>query len=818
MKINKILITLIFVLLLVNIFSFNAVSSGEQDDWIEDYYDDNIASTDATDSYYGDEWVTTWDTDLAFNGYVDTAQKHSDTKSFKTGRSGYSDGGSCTDTYINFSIGGNIIGNLSWWAKWNFDSGASTNMGGEIYHFLNGNGTELFAIHHKRIGVSDPQRRFYYEDLSGFTTMYNCYGNEWNHFWITRNNSEAFTVHRYSVTGGTAQYTGGVFESTQYGNITQIWIEHWGGNGVAYLWYLWIDDVEIGSFDQADSDEENPTIPPCSPYDTIGKLNIGGTNRHSLFRYLWSVYGVSTKMYINRLDLEISDILGDEITNSNVECKINEANLGIASSLVQISDNTYRLSWSGISVFVNNTPTAISFKFKNPIISPSLGRIILPCPSSDPNLDGYHFMYFYGDDGYYDNHGTHIYDTPGSTLHVEHYPSNEPLIRLCVDKLANAELNPDLVNSIACVPNNISVGEYTKITYSVNQNNYSSNMFINVQKEGSANISYAKINTQSSYVQYTALSESDYYANLSIDGETVASDTFSVVGSIDDYVYTYPNPSLPNSWFTLYYNYSKADYGSIRIFDTNNDLVNTFPIDPTSSGTIQVQLSSGSYLIKLCKIVNSGTGTVYVSVFDYPHSVFSNQIAFIDVVPRVSPTAYPVSIWGQHSHTGQNVIVRWGDTEIQNVGNKQQFAFSYSSEKQGSYPLELVIINENESRTVLSSVDLTFNDGYYTEYEKDWFRQQLDNIPVFYKVLIGIILTIIGFLLPYILLIKLNANRKIPVQFNISATLSLCTGLFTSCASAYIGFYGWEFPAIGIMLVLLSVFIMYLMGNKPSGG
>jgi len=798
------------IILILNIFSFSVLSvgSGEQTDLIEDYDDESAMQSTAQDTYYGSQFITTQDTDLAVDGIVTTAQKHSGTQSFYTGRSGYDDGALCTDTYINFTEN-NIITYLTFWVYWNFDSGNNVLSAGEIYHFMS-NTDELFAIHHKKVGTSAAQRAFYYEDFTGINSIGNINGLVWQQFNITRNDNDSFTFVCNAI-----DHTGSIITLTEYGNITQIWIEHWGGDGVAYEWNLYIDDIEIET-GGTDSDEEEATIPPCTPYDTIGKLNVGGTYRGTAYKYMWCVYGVSRKMYINHLDLEIDANMGDLISNTHVYCKINEYNLGHATSLVQISDSSYRLSWSGFNALINNTPTSISFKFTQ-TFGTGTNRAIIPISGYDINSDGYRFIVFYNNDGYYNNHGQHIYDTPegfGNTETIIY----DPIVRMCIDTIANSELNPDLINTIVCTPDNISVGEHTKIIYTVDADSYSSNMFINVQKVGSANTSFAKINTQSSYVQYTGLSEGDYYANLSIDGVTVASDTFTVFGSIDDYVFTIPNPSLPNSWFTLYYNYSKADYGSIRIFDSKDTLIKTYPIDPTSSGNMQVQLSAGSYLIKLCKIVDTGTGTVYVSVFDYPHSVFTNQIAFIDVLPKVSPTAYPVLIWGQHSHIGQNVIIRWGETEIRNVANEQQFSFYYNSEKQGSFPLELVIINENGSRTVLSSVELTFNDGYYDDVEKDMFRKWLDNIPTFYKVLIGIILTIIGFLLPYIMLIKLNANRKIPVQFNISATLSLCTGLFTSCASAYIGFYGWEFPAIGIMLILLSVFIMYIMGNRSGGG
>ena len=805
---RKINYTFIFVLLILSVsiisFSVLSVGSGEQTDFIEDYDDESDTQTTAQDKYYGSQFITTWDTDLAVDGIVTVAQKHSGTKSFYTGRSGHNDGGTATDTYINFTED-NLIVYLSWWAKWNFDSGSATNGGGEIYHFMSGT-NELFAIHHKQIGVSQSQRIFYYEDNVGFHNLGSILGNVWQQFNITRLSNDSFNFVCNAL-----DYDGSIITLTEYANITQIWIEHWGGNGVAYLWDLWVDDIEI-EYGTIDSDDEEETIPPCTPYDTIGKLNVGGNYRGTSYKYMWCVYGVSRKMYVNRLDLEIDVNMGDLISNTHVYAKINEKDLGHATSLVQISDDSYRLSWTGFNALVNNTPTAISFKFTQ-TFGTGTNRAIIPISGYDINNDGYRFIIFYNDDGYYNNHGQHIYDTPEDFGNTEKL-IYDPIVRMCIDTLTNSELNPDLTNTITCTPDNISVGEYTKIIYTVDQDSYSSNMFINVQKVGSANISYSKINTQSSYVQYTPLSEGDYYANLSIDGVTVASDTFTVFGSIDDYVFTFPNPSLPNSWFSLYYNYSKADYGSIRIFDSKDNLIKTFPIDPTSNGEIQVKLVAGSYLIKLCKIVDTGMGTVYVSVFDYPHSVFTNQIAFIDVLPKVSPTAYPVLIWGQHSHVGQNVIIRWGETEIRNVANEQQFSFYYYSEKQGSFPLELVIINENGSRTILSSVDLTFNDGYYDDVSKDMFRQWLDNVPTFYKVLIGIILTIIGFLLPYIMLVKLNVNRKIPVQFNISATLSLCTGLFTSSACAYVGFYGWEFPAIGIMLIMLSVFIMYFINKN----
>jgi hypothetical protein len=805
------------MMLIGNIFVFSAFGLGEQTDFTEDYEDEAVTQTTASDSYYGYTWVTTWDTNDATDGIVDNTHANSGTKSFKSGRNGYNDGGSATDTYINIS-GGNILSNFSWWSYWDYDSGTSTNGGGEIYHFYS-QSTEMFSIHHKRIGTSDPQRRFYYKDVSGWNTAFNCYGNEWNHFWINRNANDSFTFYRYSATAGSVgSYTGSILAGglTEYGNITQVHIENWGGDGGAYLWKLWTDDISI-EITSPDAEEENATIPPCTPYETLGELNgIASVIRGTSYKYMWCVYGVQRKMYVKRLDLEIDVNMGDLISNTHVRCKVNEYNLGNANTLVQISDNSYRLSWTGLNVLVNNTPTAISFYFMQTFGTGS-NRNILPLSITDINEDGYSFCVYYNDDGYYNNHGQHIYDRPytvGST--TSSLLQYDPIIRLCIEELANAELDTNLNNSILCVPNTIKVGQYTKIAYTVNDVDFSSNMYINVQKHGSSNYSHTKVNTQSSYVSYTPLEEGTFYANLSIDGSTKATDTFTVTGSLDDYLYTYPNPSLPNQQFLLYYNYSKSDYGSIRIFDNDNNLVQSFPIDPNSNGTLIVTLKEGAYVMKLMKIVDTGSGNAYVSVFDYPHSVFTNQIAFINVDPKATPLDYPVLIWGQHSHVGQNVIVKMGETVIKNVGNENQFSFYQYSTKEGAFDLELILVNEDNSQIVLDSTTVTFNSGLYDDLEQDWFRNILDSIPDFYKVIGGLIITIIGFLAPYIVLINMNENRKVPVQFNIPGVISLACGLMASGICTYVGLYGWEFLAICMMVIVVGVFIMFY--HKQSGG
>lgn len=821
------MLMILFLSTLSGFMGFASGTLGSQEDYVEDCEDDTLGDQ-AHDDYFGEEWFYT--KNESGNTYVD------DTKPYPYN---VPTGGQKSYRMLDgraslFTINVSDVYNLS------FYSARQGSQVGSWIHFQFNNATNHTIIEIRWTN-------------DGTGKMY-CSYKEWDDAWnrigndLDGDQTYSWAYFNFEILGidsvkykwctdteyGTPNHIGDTVDEEM-----EIRYVYFSMDAVPSSNYLNLDNFTITTGYEGGT-QEDATIPPCTPYSTIGNIGVGNIAHSVGVKYMWTVYYVETRMYVHRLDLEVLEDYINEITLTDIEAKLGTYTLGNPNSIVEISQGHYRISWTGLNSYINNTPCPIMFKFKKNFGSGQYPQFaIIYFADYDLNKDGYlkTIMCDSTYDSFWNNFKYNVYYAPSppiSTFRIKllneimnyllsyTYIINnfEPVIRLCADRLTTGELKHHFENDIWCNPRTFKNNSFTKIGYTVNLSQMGeNNKVINIQEPDGNIKSIKTISTQSGGVTYTAHQTGLHYVNLSLGGVNVSSTNFTTVGNLDDWLETDPNPSFPNQDFDIIYNYSKSEFGVIRIFDSDNNLLQTFIANPsTSYGKETTSLDEGKYYIKLQEIVEIAGKNDYVTLFPYVHAVQGDVVPYLEVEQEVTSVDYGFRVYGEHNHVGHNIIVRVGDSEEIDVSDKTGFDFMNYPSKSNYYRVSLILKKPDMTEVELDWDYVTVKSTLFEDVEKTGVENILDMIPDFYKVLAGIILTLVITLSPFLFLIKASKYIGKPLNINIPPISYPLLFVGGTVLCTLLGLYGIEILFLFLAGAFISIVFLYVSGMKSGSG
>jgi len=269
-----------------------------------------------------------------------------------------------------------------------------------------------------------------------------------------------------------------------------------------------------------------------------------------------------------------------------------------------------------------------------------------------------------------------------------------------------------------------------------------SNKNITVDYPDHSRITYQLI-AQDGDIGFTpSTQQGTYDINLTINDEVTISTTLTINCWDDDYIYTVPNPSLPNQLVTVYYGYSYATYNArLRILATGDE----WTIFPQTSGSKETRFSnSGLYKIDLDQY-NNITRT-YINIAEYYHSVSGAISDSISINPTAIELTEYTTITGYHTHVGNDVYVLSNGEIIQYVGEYADFSFRYYPEEEDRYQIRLILIDNEGQYITLDTADyLDVGDISADEEDEGFFDQVLGEN----KIWLGAMIIISFMLFPF---------------------------------------------------------------------
>lgn len=814
------MLMILFLSTLSGFMGFASGTLGSQEDYVEDFEDD-VVGTQAHDDYFSEEWFYT--SQNTTNAYVD------DEVHYQTGTKSYY---VLENNHVLFTMNVSDIYNISFYTRRMYaDTGSWIH-----FEFNNATNHTIIEIRHKNDGTGKM-----YCEYKEWDDAWNRIGNDldedqpsyWAYFNFEILDIDSVKYKWGSDTEyGTPNHIGDTVDEEM-----EIRYVYWYLDNVLSTRRLYLDNFTITTGYEGGT-QEDATIPPCTPFSTIGNIGVGNIAHGIGVKYLWTVYYVETRMYVHRLDLEVLEDYINKITITDIEAKLGTYTLGNPNSIVEISQGHYRISWTGLNSYINNTMCPIMFKFKKNFGTGQYPQYaIIYFADYDLNQDGYRKCIMC--DGSYDSFWNNFKynvdkqpSVPMATTRLNYlneiltyllsytYVINnfEPVIRLCADRLTTGELKYHFENDIWCYPRTFENNSFTKIGYTVNLSQMGeSNKVINIQ-EPDGNIKTIKsISTQSGGVTYTAHQLGLHYVNLSLGNVNVSSTNFTTEGNLDDWLETDPNPSFPNQDFDIIYNYSKSEFGVIRIFDSDNNLKQTFIANPsTSYGKETTSLDEGKYYIKLQEIVEIAGKNDYVTLFTLPHAVQGDVVPYIEVEQDVTTVDYGFRVYGEHNHVGHNIVVRVGDSEEIDVSDKTSFNFMHDIAKSGYYRVSLILKKPDHTEVELDWDYVTVKSSLFEGIEKTGVENILDLIPVFYKLLAGIIITLAITLSPFTLLIKASKYLGKPINIDIPPITYPLLFVGGTVLCTILGLYGMEILFLFLAGAFISIIFLYVSGMKSG--
>lgn len=788
MKTNHLLnlktFSLFFIILMLILSYIPYIVSAEGTDYIENM-DADLVGFEFVDFYYGAQWIGS--ENLAGTTGVTTSNPHSNTKSYRMLQ-----GSQSLWTLENVSNDYH----MRIWVK---RAGAeSSNL---YFYFNNSNGDTIALMRNHNDGTG----KFYFEFYE-FGVGYNRIGSHTEnteYAYIELNITES-DIADYTFKSSTGNVTeSGALNEPQL-NMTdcQIATVYVYNAGSSFDFY--IDDIQL-FFDYAGEGlEEEGTIPPCSPDSTIGSLGDSQFNEAFIKTYINTKYDIEITGYVHRLDFEIHREMVETFGSiaTDFSAKINGYALGFASELIQLGDNdNYRLSWTALNLYINNTLISISIRNNNPIVP-----FMLPLTHADNMNDGFNHMSSYESSSYWNNHGEPyvISEYPTS-----YYHNKEPMIRLCFESDSTFEFNPNIQNDVE----SFASGQCTNSTQ-INIDwflNTTAMAYINrlwIDTPSLAPYIARNITTQTGHIWFTPKETGTYYFNLSTDGVNHSFDSETITCSdVSNWLYVVPNPS-GDTPFMIFYNYTGSTNGCIRIYDSEGNRVDSLNI-LQGTNSLSYQLNEhGVYYFRLCSISNIGGTTVYNQLFNYIHCVQGYIVNYIEVDTALGTDKTleytQTLISGEHSHLSKDVWIYIGASKFKSVSKDEHFAKVWIPDRQGEFLIKLVIELPSGKKVTLASTTVTVVD-------KDALISQplLPKLDVMLGYLLGSIFVIVFILLPLLIMGVLgHTKQEIP-----SIVYMLTAGVGVVIVT---GIGWWDFWASFFILAIgvIMIIVAYLMGKR----
>lgn len=342
----------------------------------------------------------------------------------------------------------------------------------------------------------------------------------------------------------------------------------------------------------------------------------------------------------------------------------------------------------------------------------------------------------------------------------------------------------------------------------------------------STEISNSSFSGYSGFYMYTPISSGDYTAEIFRDGETQATCSFTVNPIDSDYwLYTIPNPSLPSTSFTIYFNYNYSLHPcAILLYncyslDTpiKRWIFEDVPINSSISYTINAE---GVYYFDLAYRLN---GHTYTSLLRKTHTVKNSYTNIIYAqIESIDGDECNV-LWGSHNYLGRNVRIRVNGEIMSNDDNDcnllpSKFSEVYCPMYSGDYLVELLLIQSDEI-FILSSCTFSVTAIGFDPVppEKTALENLMDLIPDFYKIIAGIIITILITISPILLVSQIAQFANVSVDFKIPAIVYPILAIGGTVLCVTLGLYGIEITFFFLAICLIAGFLVYYTGNGGNG-
>jgi len=563
--------------------------------------------------------------------------------------------------------------------------------------------------------------------------------------------------------------------------ITQIvntrYVKFGGGDNQVYL-----QQFKFKNIGETSEDDYYTFSCPAGYKSQIGSVGYytGRSVPSAGYRYLWYRYNVQETMNIGRIALEIHSTQGSKITSNDVECKLNEYDLGTADALNQIGENSYVLYWDTAGIVnIEKDYVKIMFKSYATINTDNNQYWDVHRYNGDLNNDGSEWFSFLNNnfDGVYNNFNNEYNVFSPTASSGCQIIEDDLVLKMCMVRTTTDLQN--YTNWVKAFPK--APQPFTQVS-------------INYQVESSA-MGYAKyvyygtssshlkrlITTQGGKFYYVpTLNNTKYYVNLSIDGENVSSDTFTTTNTIpDNYVYTVPNPSLAGSYIDIFYKFSPTvSAGLIEIKDVDNNPVFSSEVEPSSTGfrITNSLVQNGLYTVVLSQMVNNVTP---FAVADSIHVVGEGLSCYITISRNEITLGESIEVRGQHGHIGEYVRIKIGNSYYKNVGDFSTFREIIIPEVIGTHVVALVMQVGNTEKVLAVSDDLL-------RVSKGGVEQQDDLLPMIDSrlgVFVGVIVVVCFTLLPLLIVGGFGFGMDIsPIVYALTGSIgfifAVSLGLF----------------------------------------
>lgn len=714
----------------------------------------------------------------------------------------YFDGDGGADYHwINLTPTYNYIGAIRLYVRWYISASVGSEMNIAFYNESDEQVLELFFENPDNVGGT-PVDVQYKNTGGGYTTLFSTTAGIYHYDNITiAHNGTNSMVYIFEGSNDDFQNGESAFAGANWINFTSIRLRTNNGNNKLY-----IDDIDLSL---TGYEGYGTTIPSCSPDSTLGKIGLpsisrtGGKN----YKYIHTTYTTERTMYIHRVDLEIDINMVESwgIGKNNIFCRINEHYLGSGDELIQLGEGeNYRVSWTNINYYINNSIMSISFMNNKPTVNNQYW--LLPITFKDVNNDGYQAWQSYKSDSYWNSHDEFIFEIPEPSFK---YFGEEPLIRMCIEQDSSFEFNPNIENHIESFSSSnsancsqINIDWFLNLTAMA----YVNRLWIDTP----SNIPYVarNITTQTGHIWFTPKETGTFYFNLSTNNKNHSTTQTTITSSCtSNWLYTVINPS-GSTPFMIFYNYTGASNGAIRIYDSTNKLIDTIHIENGEHSLVYEINKHGVYYFRLCSISEIGGEIIYNQLYNYVHCVQGLIINDIEVLTEFDNAIIntPTLVSFQHAHLSKDVWIYAGSSKVECVSNRESGTITWSPNQQGEFTIKLLIELPSGKKVILASdtIGVVGADAYIDE-------PVLPELPTQIGYLIGTIIMIPFVLLPMLVGAGLGYTRTDIPQIAYMFTAGIGAVLNTA-----LGF--WDFWAIFFILAIgvIVLFAIFLIGKYRS--
>jgi len=531
---------------------------------------------------------------------------------------------------------------------------------------------------------------------------------------------------------------------------------------------------------------------------------IGITPDHTIFicgsgnstpKYLSGAYLIPHRYTITRFDIQLDAAMYEVNPASTYRIKFNDdTNPYLGTEWFTLAGNRKILSFQNLNVVINGT-----LKWIMDAQYPYTGNCYWAIHTSnrDINRDGNRFWYAFeitqhGLWSDWNNYCENIYET-WLPYHFSQTREQDLIYRMCITSEEDIDISKAFSNYIHCYPSTVKqFCEQVAITFTVNST--ALGLPINIIIDDGTTTETFKQDAQSGTLYYTPEIQGSYWANLSINSVTEATDTFTSSGTCLDYIYTKDNPSKSGESFNIRYKYSKTTYhGRIRIMQGDMQ-IEKWDIDTNSEGNISYVLyDTGVYHLYLSIRFRNTTNNDIAST---KHTVTIDRMNHIAFIGNDFVVNDLVNFYGTHNNLGQNVRIKIGNNYVASVGHTDYFNLFIRVTQAGVFPVQLVLsLDDTDIILATARENIRIAD---TQIGGEG-EGVLPDVSTEIGAILGVILTFGFLMLPFFLQLGANKSIKVPtvayaMSGGLGITLSIAFGFFDMWVAFFL-------IAIGVIIV-----------------